>query len=269
VLTIFTTCRPFEHGFLKIQRNALESWKRLEPEPEVLIIGDERGAAEAAKRYACRHIPEVERNRWGTPLLRSIFGTALALADWDVLCYINSDIIVLSELTGAVAAVCERLKEFMMTGPRWDLERDFPGFVDAKWEMYFRRSLAVGRVGRRHKPTGLDWFVFTRGVYNPAEFPPLAVGRTEWDAWLVWAAMTHNRQPVVDATQAVTVAHQFHEKRDGKTVEKGLNRALAFERTGRGYLWDASFRLGPGPEFELEKLTAEMLWRRHVGWDWQ
>jgi hypothetical protein len=47
MLTLFSTARPFRgHGSI-IQRNALKSCALLHPEAEVILFGDEDGAAEA------------------------------------------------------------------------------------------------------------------------------------------------------------------------------------------------------------------------------
>jgi hypothetical protein len=43
--TFFTTAKPFPGHDGIIQRNALKSWTRLHPEVEVILFGDEGGAA--------------------------------------------------------------------------------------------------------------------------------------------------------------------------------------------------------------------------------
>jgi uncharacterized protein YigA (DUF484 family) len=44
-----------------IPRNALESWKLAAPNAEVILFGDEEGAAEAAQEAGARHVANVER----------------------------------------------------------------------------------------------------------------------------------------------------------------------------------------------------------------
>jgi len=49
MITFFTTPKPFRGHIGVIQRNAIESWKRIHPSAEVILFGDEEGAAEAAR----------------------------------------------------------------------------------------------------------------------------------------------------------------------------------------------------------------------------
>src|ERR1019366_6907225 len=97
MISFFTTPKPFLGHIGVIQRNAIESWKRVHPEAEVLLFGDEEGAAETARELGSRHISEVKRNQHGTKYLSSIFDGAQDLARHNFLCYINCDIILLSD----------------------------------------------------------------------------------------------------------------------------------------------------------------------------
>ena len=270
MITLFTTCRDFAGIHGEVQRNAIKSWTLLKPRPEILLIGDENGAAETAKEFGCRHIRSVSCTTWGTPLISALFWTAKEVGRGQVLCYVNSDILLMGHFTGAVAAVQAKLERFLMVGPRWGLVRPLGSEFAPGWEDRVLKGLARGG-GKRHKPTGLDYFAFTKDVYAPSKWPPLAVGRTQWDSWLVFRAR-ENGVRVVDCTQAITVVHQDHGKVPGvKTVETGWNRTFARERFGRGYVWDAEYRLGPAPDYELtEAPGADELWARDVGWeDWK
>ena len=64
MITIFTTAKPFCGHSGVIQRNALESWKRLHADVEVILFENEEGAAEAARELGIRHVEKVRR--WGT-----------------------------------------------------------------------------------------------------------------------------------------------------------------------------------------------------------
>lgn len=262
-LTIFTTCRPFDDAFADIQTNAIRSWSLLKPWPEIILIGDEMGTAEAAAAIGCQHVRAVTRNQWGVPLLSSLFWTALTCGKGDVFCYINSDIIMLPDFMKAVDAAAHRFDVFLMVGPRWDLDVGRIDFESA-WEGDLRRSL--GKHGVRHKPTGLDYFVFTRGTYTADSFPPLAVGQTAWDAWLVWKAW-HKGIPTIDATQAVTAIHQNHEK-GGKSMQKKVNRAMAnADRLGHGYVWESKCRVIPGDKYRVVDAEQPIsYWAKDVGW---
>jgi hypothetical protein len=53
MLTFFTTAKPFVGHSGIIQRNALRSWKLLDPDVEVILFGDEEGAAEVSGNWVC------------------------------------------------------------------------------------------------------------------------------------------------------------------------------------------------------------------------
>src|SRR5436190_23067843 len=97
MLTIFATLKPFRDSAALIQRNAILSWTRLKPRPEVMLIGNEAGVAEFAREHSLRHVPEMERNAYGTPLVSSIFAQAERHAEGDRLAYVNADIILLND----------------------------------------------------------------------------------------------------------------------------------------------------------------------------
>src|SRR3984893_3808918 len=122
MITCFTTPKPFHGHIGVIQRNAIESWKRVHPDAEVILFGDEEGAAEAARQLGIRHVPVVKRNEHGTQFLSPIFDGAQELARHAFLCYINSDIILLSDFRVAAERVSALGGRFLMAGRRWDTD---------------------------------------------------------------------------------------------------------------------------------------------------
>ena len=65
-ITLVTTGKAFAGHSGMIQRNALASWTRLHADVEVILLGDDAGAAEVARELGLRHEPRVERNRFGS-----------------------------------------------------------------------------------------------------------------------------------------------------------------------------------------------------------
>lgn len=51
----------------------LLTWLTLDPQPEIIYISDDPGVAEVAKEFGIRHIGNVKKNEYGTPLLDFIF----------------------------------------------------------------------------------------------------------------------------------------------------------------------------------------------------
>jgi hypothetical protein len=208
LLTFFTTAKPFRGHSGRIQRNALASWRLVHPEAEVILFGDDDGAAEMARELGLRHEPYVERNEYGTKRLDYLFTTARAIARHDVLCYVNCDIILMEDFRRALERVKAAHSQFLMVGRRWDLEMAEPcDFTQANWRSQLQ-ALALMR-GVQRTPEWIDYFAFSHGLYG-SSVPPFVVGRVHWDHWLVWKALDF-RQPVVDVSAAVIAVHQNHD----------------------------------------------------------
>ncbi|MGA7935166.1 MAG: hypothetical protein WCA35_16580, partial [Kovacikia sp.] len=187
-----------------IQRNAITSWTLLEPKPEIILLGDDEGTAEIARELHLKHIPEVERNEYGTPLLSSLFELAQRMGTGPLFAYINSDIILMSDFMQAVQRV--PFRRFMLTGQRWNLDLGEPIGFKPGWESQLRDR--VCQSGNLEGPQAMDYFVFTRDTYR--EIPRFAIGRTAWDNWLLCEAFRLNA-PVIDATQSIAIVHQNHD----------------------------------------------------------
>jgi hypothetical protein len=56
MITLITCPKPFRGHSKIIQRNAIKSWTLLEPKPEILLMGDDEGTAEAAAEFGARHV---------------------------------------------------------------------------------------------------------------------------------------------------------------------------------------------------------------------
>ncbi len=67
MLTLFAIPKAFRGHINTIQRNAIKSWTLLNPKPEIILLGDDEGTAEVAQEFGLIHIPEVDRNEYGTP----------------------------------------------------------------------------------------------------------------------------------------------------------------------------------------------------------
>jgi len=207
MVTFFTTAKPFKGHNGVIQRNALKSWTMAHGQAEVILFGDDEGAAGVAGELGIRHEPHTEKNETGSNRADYMFAQAQALARADVLCYSNCDIIFTEDLCSAVERVLRTHKEFLMVGRRWDTEITKPwDFENREWRKEVR-ELAL-KTGRQRTPDWIDYFVFTRGFFT--DLPPLVVGRVFWDNWMVWKGLD-TRKPVVDASGAVVAVHQNHD----------------------------------------------------------
>jgi hypothetical protein len=248
MLTIFAVPKPFKGHVGVIQRNALGSWVRLAE--TVILFGDEEGIADAARDLGARHVPEVARNRFGTPLLDGVFGKAQLLCATPWLVYANGDIILREDFRRAVSLLPRR--PCLLAGRRWNLDITEPiDFDQPDWsEALERRALKDGVQGGR---AWIDYFAFRPGTLG--EIPPFAVGRPRWDNWLMLHARA-NGFWLVDATPSVMVIHQNH---DYSHVPN------AVDQRWKGPEADANKRLaGSRRLFSLEHATHHVLEGRVV-----
>ncbi|TAK12385.1 MAG: hypothetical protein EPO32_08830 [Anaerolineae bacterium] len=208
-LTIFSAPKPFrDPHIITIQRNAIQSWRLLGPEANVLLIGDEEGMAKTAAQLGVQHLPHVKTNEQGTPLVSNIFELARQHSDSALLCYVNADIVLLPGLVEQALNVLRQQPEFLLVGQRWDLDVTAALDFAPGWP---RKLLDEARQrGRRHPPAGSDYFVFPRHLYS--EVPDFAIGRAGWDNWMIYHA-AQQPWPCIDGTPDIDIIHQNHDYR--------------------------------------------------------
>jgi hypothetical protein len=266
MLTLFSCPKPFRGRIKVIQTNALQSWVRLSPKCEIILFGDEEGISETASLFGARHIPGVSRNEYGIPLLDDVFSKAQSVASYDVMGYINADIILLSDILKAVEVIQKKKTAYLMVGRRWNIDLEQPwDFSGSDWEERLRNY--VHRSGEPTPPEWVDYFVFPRGFYRG--LLPFALGRAGFDNWLLWKARSLGG-PIIDASEVVRVVHQKHDYshhprgKDGvwHGAEAKRNRELMGGWHHCFTLSDATYRLTPaGLKLNLckERLTRIVL----------
>ena len=244
MLTIFTHTKAFKGHVGLIQRNAISQWARLRPRPEILLFGNREGTADIAQELGLRHIPEVERNEFGTPLLSDIFEKAHALASHKILCYVNADIILLCDFMGAVERVASWRDRFLMVGRRTNVDLDEPAIYESPGQETRLRALVL----QQNPPVnfrGIDYFVFPHGLF--AAFPRFAIGRPWWDNWVLWK-VRKSGVPLVDASAVVLAVHQNHDYSLPEGAQDVMQREEAKQNrklAGHGFctIADATYRL--------------------------
>ena len=205
-ITIISAPKSFtEPHIAMIQRNAIQSWSKLEG-VEVLLMGDEVGMAETTALYRVRQISDVPCSESGVPLINGMFDRARKESAGDLLAFVNADIILLPDFIDAARRVAGLHEKFLMVGQRWNLdvreELDFSsGYVDALQ----KRTREQGSL---HTLKASDYFVFPRGLF--IEVPDLLVGRAGWDNWMMYYG-TSQPWPAIDASADVVCIHQNHD----------------------------------------------------------
>jgi hypothetical protein len=203
--------------------------------------------------------------------LRSVFSTAEENAAFPLLMYANADILFTGRLPQAARALSGRRNPFLLVGRRWDTEiRERFDFSKPDWEQ--RLVDAAKTRGKPGTKSALDYFLFPKGAWGGregwAEFPPLAIGRSAWDDWLVFWARAR-RMDVISGTDFILAVHQNHDYSHHPQGQYGVvqgdeakrNFALAsYER----YLYgtpDATLRIRPDGRI-VRALSFDILRRR-------
>ena len=219
MLTLFSTPKPFVGHINVIQRNAIRSWRRLHPDAEIILVGDDEGTAEVCKELGIRHINDVKRNKYGTKYLAGIYDQVQEVARHEILCHVNCDIILMSDFTAAAQSVLKTHERFLMAGQRWDVDmRSLLDFGQVDWEATLRRL--ASETNHQRPKQWIDYFLFRRGLYYK-KIPEFVIGRPGWDNWLLWYPISI-RVPVVDASRTVIAVHQNHDYGYHPEGEKGV-----------------------------------------------
>jgi hypothetical protein len=270
-ITILAMPKPFEGHIGIIQRNAIRSWTKLQPKPEIFLFGEEAGTAEIAAELQIGHLRDIQRSELGTPLLNDLLNRAREVAKTPLLAYVNCDIILLQEFQDAISAVHRQFSQFLAVAYRWeiDLRRELEFLSDAPLRA---DQLPPGHPGHH---TAIDVFVFTREMYT--DVPPLALGRAWFDQWLIKNALLLG-VAVVDVTKIARAIHQQHDyghieggQRGAYAGEEALRNLKIYGGIQHGYtLLHATYELLPDGAIRRTRYRAEKfrvqqwLWRTFV-----
>ena len=246
MLTIFSCPKPFRGNAEIAQRNSIRSWIELDPKPEIILLGNDEGVAEAAREYRVKHIPEVACNEFGTPLISSLFEESEKASSNPLMCYVNADIIFVKDFMEGIRKVRATEPDALMVGRRWNIDMEEPIDFEGPWQDKLKARVALE--GKLYPYFAIDYFVFPKKGLG--SLPPFAIGRPAWDNWVIYRACTSG-MPVVDMTEVVTAIHQNHDyshhpegwKGAMKGEESKRNIALAGEIAHVHSLLDAKYRL--------------------------
>jgi hypothetical protein len=206
MITIFSIPKAFNGHIDIIQRNAIRSWINLGHECEIVLCGNDDGTEEVAKEFKVKCIADIERNKFGTPLLSSAFEKVKKHASNDYICYVNSDIIFLSDFILSIKRI--QRNKILVIGNRWNIDiKEEINFENSDWEKMLRKL--VQEIGSVQPPIGADYFVFNKDE-ELMSIPHFAVGRPGWDNWFIYNAR-RRKYKVIDASKVIMAIHQNHD----------------------------------------------------------
>ena len=259
MLTIFTIPKPFTNPRINIiQRNAIQSWAKI-LNCEIILCGDDEGVDEIAKEYNILHIPGINRNEKGTPLLNSAFQKTKEICKHDNLCFVNADIILFKDILNVFKYI-RTSKQYLIVGQRYDLDvTELINFNNVDWAETLRDK--IKKDGKLHPPLGSDYFIFKKDSFTT--IPSLAVGRVGWDNWMIYEGR-RQKMDVIDATKLITIIHQNHDYHHLKN--NGAHRHKDFEAKE-----NIKISEGKSHMFALEdtnwELTTNGLTKKTISWE--
>jgi len=246
MLTIFTVPRPFEGHMDLIQKNALMSWKNLKPSPQIILLGNEIGVSEICKEYEIDFVPDVKLSSYDTPFVNDVFSRAEEMAQYDIMAFVNTDIILMDDFIPAIESVSKKFENFLLIGQRYDIDiKEGIDFEDSSWKQDLVNK--IKSEGELHAPCGIDYHVFRKGLWS--NIPPFVIGRSSYDNWLTSQAFREGHIGI-DGTKVIYAIHQQHKHRrleNGRGILEGLeaenNRKLAGDFTHKGFTSNATWEV--------------------------
>lgn len=215
MITIFFSPKPFIDSEISIaQRNAIASWKALGNGIDIILFGNEQGTKEVSEEFSIKYVPDVPCSKEGFPKVKEMFAYAENISSYDLLMYINSDIILLNDFVETVSRISKEMqgKRFLMLGQRHDL--DLYRAIDFEENDWQEKLIKLtSNEGKLRGPGAIDYFLFRKGMW-PVDMPSFVIGRVQFDNWLIYCAR-FMRIDVIDSTRTITAIHQNHEQKKG------------------------------------------------------
>lgn len=205
MITIFCIPKPFIGIDGIHQLNAILSWSFLQPKCEVVLCGDDPSIIKTAQDLNVKCLTGIEYTSYGTPLLNSVFSKIYEFTESQILCYINSDIILLDDFIEAIIRI--KMNKYLALGQRTNIEiNHLLAFTSPDWRNRLLHLLKNS--GKTYSVDGIDYLIFTRNS-NLHLVPNFVVGRPRWDNWFVYNARNKGI-PVIDITRTCQAIHQNH-----------------------------------------------------------
>lgn len=207
MVTIFTTPRAFRGHFGVIQRNAMLNWLQLEPRPQILVLGNDEGTAEVCRELGLTHIPDVACNEFGTPLFDSMLEKAEALAQYDLMLMLSSDIILPLRTMDFIGTIQQRFgDQFCAVARRYNVGlNEVRDFSKRDWDEWLAPLV---QYKQNQNLVAGDFFLFPKGFFaNP---PGFSYGRCFLDTWMFYKTIA-KKAALVDLSNAFFIYHQTHD----------------------------------------------------------
>jgi hypothetical protein len=200
MITFFTT---FENKNYR-QANSIDSWKKLGCVSNIVSFSSKQ------EDDGIDYLP-YSQIIMGMPTVSSLFKDVFSKYDTEYFCYLNSDILFLSDFCEAFKKVRSQHNSFSMIGQRhnWNNTKplDIPNLSDEEIKNEVLKDASL------HPKSGVDYFLFSREVFENKPIPNFLIARRYFDHWLAHYPISQGI-PVVDATGDIFCIH--HEESRSK-----------------------------------------------------
>jgi len=206
MITFLSSPKDFQGVSKKNQINAIQSWLCIDPDVEVILYGEASGCKEVCAELGIKHVPDIECSSSGVPYFNAIVTHAKKQALYDIQVYLNCDILLTQSILDAISLV--NFPKYLIVGQRIDLgEKTKVTFHKDNWQLFVEKLIRRNGV-TLHAPSGMDYFIFTRGLWEGLQ--PLVIGRGGYDSALVAFCLRMNI-PIIDASYVIRAIHQYHD----------------------------------------------------------
>lgn len=261
-ITFFAIPKSFKGNTAIHQENSLKSLQFTNPGSQIVIYGQEEGIADFCSNNGFQNREITSFSSIGTPILKDVFEDIQKISKFDTIVYLNSDIIILSDIKKIVQQV--EFSQFLIIGKRTNVDVDET--VDFSQENWHERLRLFAREhGEQGSLAEIDYFIFKKGSLN--DMPPFAVGRAGWDNWMIYHYKKELNYPVIDATDYLVALHQNHdyghikmgtgEKYEG--AESDYNRKLIGEWSKFYSINDADYKFTSSGNIKRTPLTLKKI----------
>lgn len=233
MFTIITTPKPLNVIKNRVAfQNAIRSWMRLRPKPEVLVFGGDRAIVGAE---GARYITGYRSNESGLPYLDSMIEVAHREATNDIILFTSDHLILFQDLVKAIQQVSDKFPKFLIVGQRHEIDLPELMLMDDRWEQRLRKHIEdYGKLGGL---AAKDYMIWRRPL--DFEILPFHIGRPRYDSWLLYAAIKAGI-PTIDATGGITALHPRHDFPGGRVARSNSPETLRNIELGK---WAGGYTL--------------------------
>jgi len=226
---LFSSPKPQRDDTEAVQISAFRSWRRVFPKARILLFGDGATWASFAREEGLELAGPLPLSSENGEVIQFPFEKVSKLAGNNLAMYLNSDILLDSSATAAVASLeslpgpwlasARRSCLTQWVGPALEKEED--------WQKFYKRAREERVWG---EACAMDMFLFRKLSFQT--MPPFLIGHRGWDNWMIYHARCQNIS-VIDISSAMRVIHCDHDysyakgnsvpsRRDGPLEEANL-----------------------------------------------